>query len=131
MATRTVKTTMVYTHVLEPWNGLRPPVRVRRGRQHGTIEHGRRLTVNGVQQTFQRTVKRAKLAKRVTPHTLRHTAATLLLRNGCPIGYIKEVLGHSRLETTCRYYLGVLDKVDTKRAFDQYMLIGDDSSLTR
>ena len=93
-------------------------------------QHGRRLTVNGVQQTFQRTVKRAKLAKRVTPHTLRHTAATLLLRNGCPIGYIKEVLGHSRLETTCRYYLGVLDKADTKRAFDQYMLIGDDSSLT-
>src|SRR5437899_8770926 len=84
-----------------------------------------------VQQMFQRTVKRAKLGKRVTPHTLRHTAATLLLRNGCPIGYIKEVLGHSRLETTCRYYLGVLNKVDTKRAFDQYMLIGDDSSLTR
>jgi len=41
VATRTVKTTMVYTHVLEPWNGLRPPVRVRRGRQHGTIDHRR------------------------------------------------------------------------------------------
>ncbi len=31
----------------------------------------------------------------------------LLLFNGCPIGHIKELLGHERLDTTCRYYLGV------------------------
>ena len=32
---------------------------------------------------------------------------TTLLFNGCPIGHIKELLGHERLDTTCRYYLGV------------------------
>lgn len=38
---------------------------------------------------------------------LRHTVAMTLLLNGCPIGHIKELLGHERLDTTCRYYLGV------------------------
>ena len=33
--------------------------------------------------------------------------ATTLLFNGCPIGHIKELLGHERLDTTCRYYLAV------------------------
>lgn len=31
---------------------------------------------------------------------LRHTVATTLLFNGCPIGHIHEILGHERLETT-------------------------------
>jgi hypothetical protein len=29
------------------------------------------------------------------------------LFNGCPIGHIKALLGHERLETTCRYYVGL------------------------
>ena len=33
--------------------------------------------------------------------------ATTLLFNGCPIGHIKELLGHEQLDTTCRYYLAV------------------------
>ncbi len=51
--------------------------------------------------------QRAHLRKKVTAHVLRHTVATTLLFNGCPIGHIKELLGHARLDTTCRYYLGV------------------------
>jgi len=35
--------------------------------------------------------------------------------NGCPVGHIKEILGHERLETTCRYYLG-LDRRAAKAA---------------
>lgn len=85
---------------------------------------GAPLSIGAVEQTFRRVRLSANIGKPVSPHMLRHTAATLLLRKGCPIGYIKEVLGHSRLETTCRYYLGVLGKAETKRAFDQYMSIG-------
>ena len=57
--------------------------------------------------------------KSVTPHLLRHTAATQLLFNGCPVGHIKEILGHERLETTCRYYLG-LDHRAAKQAHQRY-----------
>jgi len=38
-----------------------------------------------------------------TPHTLRHTAATLALAAGAPVEDVKELLGHKRLETTLRY----------------------------
>jgi integrase/recombinase XerD len=81
---------------------------------------GTRLTVNGVESTFRRIRKWAGLQKQVTPHTLRHTTATNLLANGCPIGFIREVMGHQRLETTCRYYLGILGKADTKKAHEKY-----------
>ena len=62
----------------------------------------------------------AGISKRVTPHILRHTAATRLLFNGCPVGHIKDILGHERLETTCRYYLG-LDHREAKKAHAQYL----------
>lgn len=86
---------------------------------------GRRLTRDAVEFMFRRLSRAARLEKAVTPHMLRHTAATNLLHKGCPIGFIKEVLGHQRLETTCRFYLGMLDKADTKRAFDSYMIYGE------
>lgn len=82
---------------------------------------GYRMSSATAQKLFARASARAGLEKRVTPHILRHTAATNLLRNGCPIGFIKEILGHDRLETTCHYYLGVLNKAETKGAFDSYM----------
>jgi len=58
--------------------------------------------------------------KKITPHILRHTMATTLLFNGCPISHIKELLGHDRLDTTCRYYLGV-DKEQAKKAHEKYL----------
>ncbi len=42
-------------------------------------------------------------AKGYTVHTLRKTCATLLYNNGADVSVIKDVLGHSRLETTFIY----------------------------
>ena len=84
-------------------------------------EAGKRIGSNGVQGMFGRITKRAGLEKHVTPHVLRHTTATLLLGKGCPMGHIKQILGHDRLETTCRYYLGILDDTDVQKAHHTYM----------
>ncbi len=85
-------------------------------------QNGRsRLSRDDVWRPFARYRKLAGLTKPVTPHLLRHTAATQLLFNGCPIGHIKEILGHERLETTCRYYLG-LDRVAAKQAHRVYLV---------
>ena len=80
----------------------------------------RQFTYDNVKQLFWSATRRARLKKRVTPHILRHTMATTLLFNGCPIGHIKELLGHERLDTTCRYYLG-LDMRAAKEAHEKFL----------
>lgn len=90
-------------------------------------QNGRsRLTRTDLWRYFDRYKKLAGIKKKVTPHILRHTAATLLLFNGCPIGHIKAILGHERLETTCRYYLG-LDHREAKTAHQKYLHFGIDN----
>jgi site-specific recombinase XerD len=79
-----------------------------------------RLKRDDIWRPFNRYRKVSGINKPVTPHLLRHTAATQLLFNGCPIGHIKEILGHERLETTCRYYLG-LDRRAAKQAHERYL----------
>jgi integrase/recombinase XerD len=39
----------------------------------------------------------------ITPHKLRHTFATHLIRNGVDIRTVQELMGHSELETTAKY----------------------------
>ncbi len=80
-----------------------------------------RLSRTDIWRPFSRYRKLAGLNKPVRPHLLRHTAATQLLMNGCPVGHIKEILGHERLETTCRYYLG-LDRRAAKAAHQRYLI---------
>lgn len=86
-----------------------------------TTDGQRRLKRPDIWRPFVHYRRKAGLNKRVTPHLLRHTAATQLLFNGCPVGHIKEILGHERLETTCRYYLG-LDHRAAKAAHRKYLV---------
>jgi len=79
-----------------------------------------RLDRNDIWRFFARHRKLARIDKKLTPHVLRHTVATNLVFNGCPIVHVKEILGHERLDTTCKYYLGV-DKEKAKRAHKKFL----------
>lgn len=70
---------------------------------------GGAITRFGVHTLVARTVAKALTttpslgAKRVSPHTIRHTTAVHLLRSGVDINTIRAWLGHVSLETTNRY----------------------------
>ena len=48
-------------------------------------------------------VKQAALSPQFTPHSLRHSCATHMLRGGADLRYVPEMLGHASVETTQIY----------------------------
>jgi integrase/recombinase XerD len=62
-----------------------------------------RLSEQSVRNLIKRYVKIASIDKHITPHTFRHTFATLLLEEDVDIKYIQQMLGHSSIMTTQIY----------------------------
>jgi integrase/recombinase XerD len=63
----------------------------------------RRLSKRGIQREIGIIAKNAGLDKKVSPHTLRHTFATLLLNNGAELAGVQALLGHEDASTTQIY----------------------------
>lgn len=61
------------------------------------------LTPRSIQRIVKHYAKAAGITKRITPHTMRHTFATDLLRNGADIRSVQTMLGHASITTTQIY----------------------------
>jgi integrase/recombinase XerD len=64
---------------------------------------GERLTRQGYWLILKSYVKESGIKSNVTPHTLRHSYATHLLRGGASIRAVQELLGHANISTTQIY----------------------------
>lgn len=62
-----------------------------------------RLTSRSVERLVKKYVDRSGISTDATPHTLRHTFATGLLREGADLRSVQELLGHSNVSTTQIY----------------------------
>lgn len=76
-------------------------------------KNGKKLTSRYVQMMIKKYAKEAGIEKKVTPHILRHSFATHLLKNGVDIRAIQQLLGHSSLSTTQIYTSVDMDTLKT------------------
>lgn len=88
------------------------------------------ITSSGIRFAFNCALRKTKITKDVSPHTLRHSFSTHLLEDGYSLFQIKEMLGHSSLSSTTVYLhlantaSGVISPADKIPAakFEDYQL---------
>jgi len=68
-----------------------------------SIRYGTRLRIDYVSKSFKKILRKCNLSEKYHFHCLRHTFITNLIKSGVNINYVKEIAGHSEIQTTMNY----------------------------
>jgi integrase/recombinase XerD len=98
----------------EYWKKYRPSEWLFDGQKKGT-----HISVRTVQKVFDKAKHKAGIKKTISIHTLRHCFATHLLEANTNLYHIKQLMGHTCIQTTCRYlHLMRMDVLKVKSPLD-------------
>jgi len=70
---------------------------------------GKRLRYDGIYQLLKRLAARAGVTEKWNPHNWRHGAARGMLRRGANLAQVSQILGHSDVSVTVRFYGSFVD----------------------
>lgn len=113
MADRDIELEKKAVAALRSWLTLRPRV----GWDHLFLNYqGEPFSERGVRKLLAKYRVHADLSKKATPHTLRHTFASIKVQRGVSLRQVQEWLGHKNLNTTQLYTH--LDRQDAHKAME-------------
>lgn len=81
------------------------------------------LSTRTIQEIIKNAAKKAKINKKVHPHSLRHSYATHLIENGYDVSSVQSLLGHNSAQTTMVYlHIAKMKMINVKSPLDNLEL---------
>jgi integrase/recombinase XerD len=84
-----------------------------------SVKGGRRLLPSGIYQALERLAARAGVTDHWNPHSFRHGAARAMLRSGANLAQVSQILGHSDVGVTVKFYGSFVDE-ELKQLHSRY-----------